>query len=295
MSLANTLNGVNLTAIAQETAKTLLPKIMGLSNFTLDLSNDIAEQGAAVVTRSVVAYTGADLSAGYTAVVANTSTVSITVTLNQFSGLVLGFTDAEMSKSSIDLDRMVYSPFANAAVKIIYDYVFALILNANFSLKTTVAAASFDSDALSDLAATMNKNFVLDAPRTFIGNSDVFNALRKDSSFKAAYAQGTNQTIVGGIIARGMGFDMQEFAWLPGNSENLIGFGAGQQGIAIAARRVADPKNWYGQVENITVADVPIQFRMWYDGNTGIHYISMGCLFGASVGVANNIVRVVSA
>lgn len=295
MAATNSLLGVNLTAIAQETAKTLLPKLQGLKNFTLDLSNDIAERGAAVVTRVVTSYTAQDLSSGYATAVSNTTTTSITVTLDTFSGLVLDFSDAEMSKASVDLNRMVYQPFANAATKCVYDKVFALLLNANFSQVTTVAAASFDSDALSDLTSVLNKAFVLDSPRTFIGNSDVFNALRKDSSFKAAYAQGTNQTIVGGIIARGMGFDMMEIPWLPTNSQNLIGFGTGQQGIAIAARRVNDPQNWYGMVENITVADVPIQFRAWYDGNAGLHYISMGVLFGVATAVSNNVVMVHSA
>jgi hypothetical protein len=287
--MSNTLNGLNLTAISQETAKTLLPKLAGLNFFNLNLSNDIADRGEAVVSRVVNAYTAADLSSGYVSAAAATSTVSIQVTLDSFSGVVLGFSDLEVSKSSIDLQQMVYQPMANAAAKAIYGSIFGLIKATVFTTVATVASAAFDSDTLSDVAAALNKNFVPDSPRAIFMNSDVANALRKDTSIKAAYAFGSNGTIVDGSLSKVMGFDIMEFSWLPANSENLNAFACGPQGIAFAARRVAEPTNWYGQVENITVADVPLQLRMWYDGNTGTHYLSMGILYGVKAAVTNNI------
>lgn len=295
MAATNTLGGVNLTAIAQETAKTLLPMLGGLRFFTLDLSNDISEKGAAVVTRVVTAYTAQDLSSGYDAAAVNTTTTAITVTLNTFSGVVLEFTDLEMSKASANLQAMVYEPFANAGAKAVYDLVFSLILNSNFSQKVTVAAASFDSDWLSKVRTVLNKAYVAPGGGIFAYNSDIGNSLRSDNSLKAAYAFGSNGMIAEGEVSRVMGFNLMEFTWLPSNSENLIGFAAGKQGIAFAARRVADPVNWYGQVENITIADVPFQFRAWYDGGAGKHKLSIGCLFGASAAVAGNVCRVVSA
>ena len=158
-----------------------------------------------------------------------------------------------------------------------------------------MAAASFDSDWLSDVQTVLNKAYVPDEPRVFIGNSDVMNALRKDTSFKAAYAYGTNGVIRDGVITRGMGFDLMEFTFLPSNSENLIGFGCGRQGIAFAARRLPDPTNWSGLVENITVAGVPFQFRMWYEPELKYTWLAMDCLYGASKAVTANICRVVSA
>src|ERR1017187_5664220 len=165
MGLTNTLNGVNLTAIAQETANTLLPYLSGLKQIAaLDLSNDISEQGSGVMTRVVAAYTAQDLSSGYTAAVSNTSTVSIMVTLDTFEGTVLGFTDLEMSKSSIDLQRMVYSPMANSAAYSIYSSLFQLVSNATYTQKQTIAAASFDSDGLIDTSTLLNKAYVPPSP-----------------------------------------------------------------------------------------------------------------------------------
>ncbi len=289
MGLSNTLNGVNLTAISQETAKTLLPKLAGLKFFNLNLSNDIADKGSAVVSRVVDANTAADLSSGYSAAVANTSTTSITVTLDTFSGVVLGFNDLEVSKSSINLQQMVYQPMATAAAQAIYSSIFGLIKATVFTTVATVASASFDSDALINAATALNKNYVPDSPRALFCNSDVAAALKKDTSIKAAYAFGSNGTITDGSLSKVVGFDIMEFSWLPANSENVNAFACGPQGVALAARRVAEPQNWYGQVENITVADVPLQFRSWYDGNTGTHYISMGILYGVASAVTKNI------
>lgn len=289
MGLTNTLNGVNLTAISQETAKTLLPKLAGLRFFNLNLSNDISDKGSAVVSRVVTANTAADLSSGYTAAVANTSTTSITVTLDTFSGVVLGFTDLEVSKSSINLQQMVYEPMANAAAKALYGSIFGLIKATVFTTVGTVASAAFDSDALIDAATALNKNYVPDSPRALFCNSDVAAGLKKDTSIKAAYAFGNAGTIQEGSLSKVIGFDIMEFSWLPDNSENLNAFACGPQGVALAARRVAEPTNWYGQVENITVADVPIQFRQWYDGNTGTHYVSMGILYGVAKAVTGNV------
>ena len=140
--MSNTLNGVNLTAISQETAKTLLPKLAGLRFFNLNLSNDVADRGEAVVSRVVNAYTAADLSSGYVSAAAATSTVSITVTLDTFSGVVLGFTDLEVSKSSINLQQMVYEPMANAAAKALYGSIFGLIKATVFTTVATVASAA---------------------------------------------------------------------------------------------------------------------------------------------------------
>jgi hypothetical protein len=280
----NLLNGVNLTAIAQETAKTLLPQLDALSRFTLDLSNDISERGAAVVTRVVQSYSATDLSAGYSTAAAATTTTSVTVTLTNFSGSVVFFSDVQVSESSIDLQKMVYEPLANSAA---YGFYKAL-LGANnvntisFPQNYSIVSSSFDSDALSDVSTILRKAFVPMQGQMFLGNSDIFNALRKDTSFKAAYAYGTPKVIVDGTVSQGMGFDLVEFPWLTTVNSGVTAIATGKQALVFAARRVADPTNWYGEVENITVAGIPMQLRMWYDGNAGLQYLSFGALYGVA-------------
>jgi hypothetical protein len=284
MALTNALNGVNLTAIAQETAKTLLPQLVALKRFTLDLSNDISERGQAVVTRVVQSFSATDLSNGYSTAASNTTTTSVTVTLTNFSGAVVGFTDKQVSESSIDLQTMVYEPLANAAAYGFYSALLsaAQVNSTNFPQNYSIASANFDSNALSDVNAILAKAFVPVQGRMFLGNADIFNALRKDTSFKAAYAYGNSQVIMEGQVGRGMGFDLVEFPWLTTANAGVTAIACGRQALIFAARRVADPTNWYGLVENITIADIPFQLRMWYDGNAGLQYLSFGCLYGVA-------------
>ena len=128
----------------------------------------------------------------------------------------------------------------------------------------------------------LRKSFVPMQGQMFLANSDIFNALRKDTSFKAAYAYGTPKVIVDGTVSQGMGFDLVEFPWLTTVNAGVTAIATGKQALVFAARRVADPQNWYGEVENITVAGIPFQLRMWYDGNTGFQYLSFACLYGVS-------------
>ena len=155
--MANTLPS-NLTAISQAALDVLQRELLPFNAFTTDFSADIASQGDAVSTRIATAPSSADVSGGYTAV--DQTVTAKTVTLSAFKGLVVGFTDLQVSKASFNIIDLFVRPGVVAVVNDIFDTVNNLVTNANFSQKETIAAAAFDSDSMATLAAEIGRAHV---------------------------------------------------------------------------------------------------------------------------------------
>ena len=141
--MANTLPS-NLTAIANAGLDVLQRELLPFGAFTTDFSSDIASQGDAVSTRIATAPASADLSGGYTAV--DQTITAKTVTLSNFKGLVVGFTDLQVSKASFDPVREFVVPGIRALMNDIFDDVNNIVINSNYSQKETIASTAFDSD-----------------------------------------------------------------------------------------------------------------------------------------------------
>ena len=104
-----------------------------------------------------------------------------------------------------------------------------------------------------------------------------------------------------GVIRRIRGFDVYEYANIPGNAENLAGFAAHRSAVAIAARTVVDPTEIDGQapldvvnrVDQVT--GLPLQFRQWYSPDGGACRFSIGTLWGVKKAQGNSLHRILSA
>src|ERR1035437_1656668 len=155
--MSNTLNGVNLAQIAQRSLNVLQARPVLLSRFCADFSPEVMGGGqSSITTRYVVAPVAHDISSGYapTAV----STISRTMTLNNFWGYVVGLNDTEVTESMIDIARLFIQPSVITTVNKMESLVFSLITNAAYSSKSTVALANIDSGTIADIAATLNAN-----------------------------------------------------------------------------------------------------------------------------------------
>lgn len=295
--MANTLGGINLAQIAQETLRTLVHQFFPLSAFTTDFNDDIKDKGESVATRVVTAVAAQDLSGGYSAT--DVTTTAKTITLNQFKGFVYAFTDAEVSKAGDAgwLQRMIVDPAIAATREAVMDTILALVTVANFSSGGVITSANFDADDLADLAGTLSTAKVPKGNRFAMLSPTYFASLGKDNAIQVANAYGDRGPVVDNRIPRVHGFDIFEYTDIPTNGESLAGIVGGREGLIIAARQPATPQYFTGDIENITdpTTGLPIQLRAWYDHNNGKVMFSMGVLYGASVGVAGNIHRVTSA
>ena len=160
--MANTIGGINLAAIAQNSLDVLLVEAFPLSAFTTDFSAEIADVGESVTTRVANSVTAGDATSGYTAT--DVTSTAKTITLNNHKHFTMAFTDLEIAKGGMTLlERTFVRPAVHAVVNSMMDAVLAQVLNANFSANVVVTASNFDADDVATLASDLT---TLNVPRT---------------------------------------------------------------------------------------------------------------------------------
>lgn len=301
--MANTLGGINLAAIAQESLDYLQYDFFPLSAVATDFSTDIATKGESVTTRIASALTAQDLSSGYSSAAQDVTSTAVTVTLNNFFGVPYGFTDLELSKAGDSewLKNQFIAPACEGLKDKIMQTIFTICTTANYANETVSTAANFDSDDLADIAGALTALKVPMRNRSMIVDPTYYTALMKDAVVEDASAFGDNQAIREGIVQRVRGVNVFQYANIPSLSESFEGMVLHPSAIAFAARTVADPTDLNAdapvQVENVVdpVSGLPLQFRAWYDANAGKGYLSVASLWGVSKGQGNSMHRIVSA
>lgn len=291
--MSNTLGGINLQVIAQDSLTTLLAQFPLVNKFTTDFGGDILQRGESVTTRIAGAVVAQDIAANGYATQGVTSTAKV-VTLNKHKGFVMGFQDGEVARGGYDVLRRTFiRPAAHAVVKAVMDDVFGLVTAANFNVVGTSGVvyngtvAAFDADAVADISQKLTDANVGMAGRTIICRPSLYTSLAKDNSIQAQYASGTNAPLTENLLPRIHGFEINQYSALPDpESNNLKGIAVNPEAILIAARLPATPTNWYGNVATATDAasGLSIQVREWYEGTTGEQKLSMSILYGVSVG-----------
>jgi hypothetical protein len=294
--MPNTLAGTNLAAVAQRTLDTLLRRFPMASSFSTDFSADVASVGESVTTRVASQPTVQNFDS--TTAAADVTTTARTIALSNYSGVRIGFSDMEWSKSSINLFDIFVNPVANTVIKAIMDDVLARVTLANFGAAGLVStAANFDADDVVDLATVLNNLDVPYDPRSLVLAPSYYGALAKDNAIQAAYAYGDSGPIRENRFARVHGFDVIPYSGIPGNAQNLVGFAGGPQALLIAARVPALPGNFPGEIESATDPEsgLTIQVRKWYSADDRKHYMESGVIHGSQIGVTGNLTRITSA
>lgn len=199
--MSNTLGGINLQVIAQDSLTTLLAQFPLVNKFTTDFGGDILQRGESVTTRIASGVAATDIAAnGYAR--SDVTSTSKTVTLNKHKGFVMGFSDGEVAKGGYDVLRRTFiRPAAHAVVKAVMDEVFGLVDGTNFpstGYNSTVAA--FDADAVADISQALTDANVPMAGRTLIVKPALYTSLAKDNSIQAQYASGTNAPLTENLL-----------------------------------------------------------------------------------------------
>ena len=293
--MANSIGGVNLAQIAQQTLETLSAEMPIVSAFTTDFSSDVADVGESVSTRVASAVSAGDATSGYSAT--DVSSTAKTITLNKHKHFTAAFTDLEIAKGGMDmLERTFVRPAVHAVVNAMLDDLLALVVNATYSNNTVVTAANFGADDVATLAGDLTTLNVPRSPRSMVIKPAYYAALAKDNAIQASYAFGNPGAIQDNNIPRVHGFDVLEYSDIPANSENLEGFVCGKEALIIAGRQPALPENWAGAVESVQDPDtgITLQLRNWYEGKDGAQYITATLIYGVSAGT-DSLKRILSA
>jgi hypothetical protein len=283
--MANTIAGVNLAAVAEESLPALQSCFAPLAGIMTDFSDDIKEEGGSVTTRVPTKPTAQDLSSGYSTT--DVAMTAKTVTLGDFQGFVWGFKDSERSKSAIHLNDLFIEPALQAVGDKVFGDIWDLVVAANFSTSSTITAANFDRDDIVDLRTSLTDT--KKAPktgRTIWADPSHYGALLK--TLNSAEVPGIGSDKAEGIVPRSSGFNIYESDQCDANGENLAAFAFHKSALLMAARRVDyEMAEQAGvEVEDIMIPglNLPVQFRRWYDANAGELKYSLGLLYGVAVG-----------
>ena len=283
--MSNTIAGVNLAAVAEASLPALQSTFAPASAFMTDFSSDIQAEGASVTTRVPTKPTAADLSSGYTR--ADVAMTAKTITLDTFYGYVWGFSDVERSKSSIMLNDLFINPALDALGTKFFGDIWNLVVASNFATTTTITAANFDREDVIDLGVTLTDT--KKAPhdgRAMLLNPTYYGALEK--TFISADTPGWMGVKSEGQVPRVSKFDIYQSDLCDANSANVTGFAFHRSSLLAAARRVdASGASQAGvEVVDVTVPglNLPVQFRRWYNPDTGYLLYSVGLLYGVAVG-----------
>jgi len=293
--MANTLGGVNLAQIAQQTLETLSAEMPIVSAFTTDFSSDVADVGESVSTRVATAVSAGDATSGYSAT--DVTSTAKTITLNKHKHFTAAFTDLEIAKGGMDmLERTFVRPAVHSVVNAMMDDLLALAVAATYSAEVTVVAGSFGADDVADLAGDLTTLNVPKADRALVIKPAYYANLAQDNAIQASYAYGGPGSIQDNAVPRVHGFNVYEYSDIPANSENLEGFACGPEALIIAGRQPALPENWAGAVESVQDPDtgVTLQLRNWYEGKDGAQYITATLIYGVAAGTVS-MKRIVSA
>lgn len=293
--MSNTIAGVALTAVAEETLAHLTSVFAPLRGIVTDFSSDVAPAGASVVSRIPTKPSAADLSGGYTAV--DTTLTAVTINLTTMYGFVWGFTDYERTRSAVALNDLFITPSTEALGNKVFGDIWNLVTNANFSSKTTITAANYDRSDLADLGATLTDTLTAPKSGRTVWSSATYHAgLVK--SLNGAEFPGQSSDKAEATVPRTAGFDIYESNQCDGNSENLGSFAFHRSALCCASRRI-DATG--AQAAGVEVVDMeipglgfPFQLRRWYDPTLGSLIYSCAALYGVSKGTSMG-TRVLSA
>jgi hypothetical protein len=293
--MSNTIAGVNLAQIAQESLPALQALFAPLGGITTDFSSDIADRGASITTRYPVNVTAQDLSSGFTST--GVTTVAKTISLDNYPGFVYGFTDLERSKSSINLNDLFMQPAMQAVGESMFGTLWNLVTAANFtSTPLTSTASNFDRSDLADLRAQLNTQGAPQQGRAVVLSPAYFASLLK--SLNTAEFPGFIAQKAEGFIPRVAGFDVYESTLADANGEYLAGFAFHKSALLMAARSVnADGAVQTGtEIQDVVIPglNLPAQFRRAYDNRQAELWYSFGVLFGVQKGRSEMGVRIVS-
>jgi hypothetical protein len=288
--MANALNGVFMTRLSKLTLDALLTAPLPIMNFWTNFSSDISDYGNAVTTRYPNALVAQNFASAKTAIDSNT--VSRTITLDKYIGVPISFTDTEVSFSDIQLTDMFVKPALTTLFENVMATTLALVTPANFSSNTVLAAANFTAAniALVDRIQTVNK--VPLAPRHIIAPPTYCEVLKRDTALQAAYAYGEGATIRTGRIPKVYNYDVHEWNGTIPTTNNLAAVAFSPQALLLAIRPPALPRNWFGEVRNVTMpgTGLTVQIRDYYDNNQ--QKTEWCFIYGAQIGNPGNLTRI---
>lgn len=289
----NSLNGVSLAVIVQESLPVLQKNLPSFAAFTTNYGDYASPVGASVTTRIPTAITAVDFSTSDGFKATPVSSSAVTVTLSSYKHATAKFTDTSIQNGGIEvLANTFIRPLVYAVYNAIHDDAMALVTNANYGAPAYSGSTFTFSDYSKGIKHLKQSGSM--GQYNVVLNSDAFYTLCND--IKSNYVIGDASVIRQGVIGSLAGATVYEDPALPTNSETLAGFACTPAGICIATRFAEIPTNFAGEIETVQLPGMPpIQLRKWYSADEGGYKLSANCIYGVSKGHAASLKRYVFA
>lgn len=232
---ANTLGTLVGDLVAQRSLDLLKLRFPVLNRISTDFSPENAAFNQTIRTRAraLPAVTDYSPTTGYaTSDVTNTD---VNVTLNAHKAVQIAFTANDLASTRRLLFGEQEEGIHYALGKSLVDALYALLIPATFTSKTTQALAGFGRATVVAMARDLSKRGVPTTHRTLLLYSDYFAALASDSALISLAAYQRPELITGYQLPNVAGFDIYEAVNLPATS-NLTGFGFTPDALVMATR-----------------------------------------------------------
>lgn len=292
--MANALGTLASGLIIQQALALVFPRRPLLKAISLDLSDEKCKFNQSITSRTFGIPTVNNFGTGAT----DRADTDVPVTISAFKEIHHKFTIQEITSTDRNLVMESAEPIAVAIANHMVGAIAALWTAANFPTVTTLAAG-WDYEHLTDVRAVLNgpTRNVPDATRFYVGNSDVYKSFLNDPLIVAEMNNARNgAAIESGRLPVVSGFQIDEYAALPANAENLCGFAGTKDSAVLATRIPRDPREllpnapFPGVLEAITdpTTGFTVLVNEWIDPTTLAPNVRIIWMYGVAKGNANN-------
>ena len=309
MASPNTLTNTAVDLMGAQVLDAFTAKIAPIFAFATNFSADATDRGSAVQVLTIPATTAPITfveGTGYTVQAGNFTGVDITLNKREFVYATLS--TAEMRNNpQVALDRLATQKgfqLAKAFLQKASVGVWTAITNANFGAAAVSGIPTlFDVDDVATMRSAAQAADWPDDDRYLILNSALMtNLLINDGGqgvvtlVNASHA-GSSAPLEDGTIKKLLGFQLIESTLIPANGENLIGFSANPNAIAVAMRVLVpdDISNIIRFQSFQHESGISIAFREWFDAGLDRRVAVWEVNYGWAVTNAAAIDRIVSA
>jgi hypothetical protein len=295
--MANTLTNVRDIKVAQNALQPFMSGLTPLRAFSTNFSPEPADKLDTVRVPVLGAPSqSSDFAGNYTLNADSTITV-VPVVLNRHKYKTVHVTAREAAETALPiLDNLVMSAVKQLAEDVLKD-VFSEITAANFGTPAipAIASTAFNYKAVLGVREACAVANMPTGNRSLVLDSAYFSNLLGDDIVAKSFVTPIASTgVVDGVIRRLAGFDVFETNVIPNNAEKLVGFSAHPSAIAVAMRYL-EPIAEYEEAGAITDPTTGLTFGYMRYTHTDSNriFVTVECLYGFKVAIANGLKRIV--
>jgi hypothetical protein len=268
----NTWTNTSTVILTNAVLEAFTAMIQPLTSFASDFSAAAAQRGSAVRVLYIPSQgSGAvDFAGSYAA--GNTNAAGVDVVINKHKFVSWGLTDVEFAVNNLIRIEQFGRQFGYLLAKSVLQDIWSIITAANFGAPIfTGAASTFDSNDLIAIKTIIDNLYWPEFDRLGVLSPAYYNGLLGDSDVRLAYAIGSTLPGQQGKLTEIVGFTLNQSALIPSNGENLTGFVARPDAMAVACRYLdPQPGNTYLSAFALTNdAGFTLGFRDYYNNDSG--------------------------